>query len=70
MKKTMIIEGMSCNHCKMRVENTLGALDGVVSAVVNLEEKSAVVELSAEVSDELLKESVEDAGYDVVSIEA
>ncbi|MDN5351946.1 MAG: hypothetical protein PWQ12_865 [Clostridiales bacterium] len=68
MEKEIIIEGMSCNHCKMRVEKALGGLAGVDSAQVVLDEKKAVIQLSADVSDHDLKEAVEDAGYDVVSI--
>jgi len=67
MKKTMIIEGMSCTHCSGRVEKALNALDGV-DAVVDLEQKKAVITLSKEVGDELLKNAVIDAGYTVVEL--
>ncbi len=70
MKKKIIIEGMSCGHCSGRVTKALNELEEVVEATVDLQDKSAVVELSSEVSDQLLKDTVEDAGYDVVSIEA
>ena len=40
-KRTMHIEGMSCNHCKMRVEQALRAVDGVAGAEVSLEKKTA-----------------------------
>ncbi|MCK8059281.1 MULTISPECIES: heavy-metal-associated domain-containing protein [unclassified Fusibacter] len=69
MKKTLKIEGMSCGHCKGRVEKALGGLDGVASVEVNLEAKTATIELTAEISNELLTETVDDAGYDVVGIE-
>lgn len=39
MTKTLTIEGMSCNHCKGRVERALKELDGVESAVVDLEKR-------------------------------
>ncbi len=70
MKKTIYIEGMSCNHCKMRVEKALGELDAVTQVSVDLENKCAAVELSADVTDAVLTETVDDAGYDVVKIEA
>lgn len=70
MKKTIYIEGMSCNHCKMRVEKALGALDGVTQVAVDLEKKCASVEMSADLADAVLTETVDDAGYDVVKIEA
>ena len=67
MNKTMKIEGMSCGHCSARVEKALNAIDGV-SATVNLEEKIASIALQREVSDDVLRKAVEDAGYEVVSI--
>ena len=67
MTKVMKIEGMMCPHCSGRVDKVLNAIEGV-SAVVNLEEKSATITLSADVSDEVLKQAVIDAGYEVVSL--
>ena len=68
MTKTMKIEGMMCMHCSSRVESVLNAIEGV-SAKVDLEKKCAVVTLSAEVSDDVLRKAVTDAGYEVVSID-
>ncbi|MCQ4894774.1 heavy metal translocating P-type ATPase [Anaerotruncus sp. DFI.9.16] len=67
MKKTMVIEGMSCGHCSARVEKALNALDGV-TAKVDLEAKTASIETEGRVSDEQMKAAVTDAGYDVVSL--
>lgn len=67
MNKTMKIEGMSCGHCSGRVEKALNGIDGV-SATVNLEAKTASITLQKEVSDDVLRKAVEDAGYEVVSI--
>lgn len=69
MKKEMMIEGMSCNHCKMRVENALGEIEGVENVTVDLEAKKATFEIAYEVADAVLKEAVEDAGYDVTAIQ-
>lgn len=68
MKKVMHIEGMTCGHCQKRVEDALNNLDGV-KAEVNLEERIANVEVTGNADDELLKNTVVDAGYEVVSIE-
>ena len=68
MKKTIMIEGMSCGHCSARVEKALNALDGV-EAKVNLEAKSAEVTLSKEVPDGALRKAAEDAGYEVKGVE-
>ena len=68
MKKKIMIEGMSCNHCVMHVENALKDIEGVHDAYVNLNEKYATVDADDAISNETLKAAVEDAGYDVVNI--
>ncbi len=68
MIKTIYIEGMMCPHCEAHTKKALEELDGVVSAVANHEQKKAVVTLSSDVSDEVLKAAVEGAGYTVTSI--
>ena len=67
MTKIMVIEGMMCGHCSGRVEKALNALDGV-EAKVDLEAKTATVTLSREITDETLKTTVENAGYEVISV--
>ena len=68
MKKTMIIEGMMCGHCTGRVEQALRALEGVTQVEMSLEGKSATVTMSAQLSDQVLTDTVTQAGYQVVSI--
>lgn len=68
MKRTMKINGMMCSHCTGMVTKVLNAIDGV-SAEVSLEDKCAYIELSKEVSDDVLKNAVTEAGYDVVSLD-
>ena len=68
MEKKLGIEGMMCNHCKAHVEKALSALDGVTSAVADVEGKCAVVTLSHDVADDVLKKAVEDEGYQVTSV--
>lgn len=63
MKKTIGIEGMSCNHCKMRVTKALSQVAGVTSVEVDLSKKTAVVELASDVPDDTLKKAVTDSGY-------
>lgn len=63
---TMKIEGMMCPHCQAAVTKALEALDGT-KAEVNLEKKEAYVETGLE--KEVLKKAVEDAGYQVLSVE-
>lgn len=66
MEKTLKIEGMMCGHCEAHVRQALEALPGVESAAVSHESGTAVVTLSADISDEALKKAVTDAGYTVV----
>lgn len=66
-QRTVIIEGMTCEHCKSRVESRLNTLDGV-SAKVNLKKKTAVVSMEKDISDEQIKNAIESAGYQVTDI--
>ncbi len=68
MKKTMKIEGMMCGHCEATVKNALEALPEVSQAVVSHESGTAEVTLAKELSDDVLKETVEAKDYKVVSI--
>ena len=67
MKKLLSIDGMMCMHCQKHVHDALAAVDGVESADVNLEAKTAEVTLAKEVSDDALISAVTEAGYTVVS---
>mgnify|MGYP002511667415 CR=1 FL=1 len=69
MEKTMKIEGMMCGHCEARVKKCLEELPEVTSAAVSHESGSAVVTLSAPVDDSVLKKTVEDQDYKVISIQ-
>jgi len=64
MSQTILkIEGMTCNHCKMRAEKALQGVSGVESVKVDLENKEAVVAGNAERAN--LVKAVVDAGYTV-----
>ncbi|MBO5474083.1 MAG: heavy-metal-associated domain-containing protein [Lachnospiraceae bacterium] len=58
------IEGMTCNNCRIRVENAVNKLDGVC-AKVSLKKKQAVVSYDREVSKEEIIKAVRAAGYQV-----
>ncbi|HZK54776.1 MAG TPA: cation transporter [Desulfosporosinus sp.] len=65
MSETILkVEGMTCNHCKMRAEKALQGVSGVEGVKVDLTAKEAVVTGNAERA-ELVK-AVVDAGYSVV----
>lgn len=69
MEKVLNIEGMVCGNCVKHVHKALMEISGIQEAVVELESKTAQVQLSQAVSDEVLKAAIEDAGYELVSIE-
>lgn len=66
MEKTMKINGMMCGHCSGRVKKVLEALPEVDEAIVSHENGTAILTLNAEISDEVLKKTVEDQGYEVI----
>ena len=68
MEKSIInVEGMSCEHCEKAVKGAIGSLDGVSNVIVDLESKQVTVE-GENLQDNLLKDAVEDAGYDLVKV--
>ena len=66
--KTISIEGMQCNHCKMSVEKALNSIEGITSVEVDLENKNAVIEYSKEIENDKIKSVIEDAGFEVIDI--
>ena len=69
MKKTITIKGMMCPHCESTVKKALEALAQVDSAEVSHANGTAVVTLNAEISDQLLRETVEAKDFAVIGIE-
>ncbi|MCB2353587.1 heavy-metal-associated domain-containing protein [Clostridium estertheticum] len=68
MKKKIYVEGMSCGHCVNHVSEALKEI-GAKDVEVNLESKLATAEIGDNISDDVIKAAIEDAGYDVVKIE-
>lgn len=68
MNKVVLIEGMMCGHCTGRVQKALEEISGVESVTMSLENKSAEVVLNEQVTDEMLKTAVTEAGYEVTQI--
>ena len=71
MTKTIYIEGMQCNHCKMSVEKALMGIEGISKVEVSLQNKSATIEypkeLEGKIKDEKIKEAIEGAGFKLMS---
>ena len=68
MEKILKIEGMMCNHCVMHVQKALAAVPGVADVTVSLVEKAAKVKLNQNVSDDVFRTVIEDAGYQLTEI--
>lgn len=66
-KKTVIVEGMTCEHCQNWVEKSINEIDGA-AAKVNLKKKEVVVSMEKEIGDDVIKKAIEKAGYKVVEI--
>ena len=66
-KKTVHIEGMTCEHCVQSVKKALNEIEGV-SARGNLQKKEAVVSYDRVIENDVLKKTVEKAGFQVASI--
>lgn len=63
-QKTFFIEGMTCEHCKNRVERSINAIDGA-AVKVNLKKKTAVISMEKEINSEEIRAAIEKAGYTV-----
>ena len=63
---TIIVEGMSCEHCVKAVKDAIEALDGVSGAAVDLSSRTAAVEYDAgKVALEQIKAAIVEEGYEV-----
>jgi copper chaperone CopZ len=60
---TYSVPGMHCGHCKAAVEQELSTVDGVSAVKADLESKLVTVSGSG-LSDEALRDAIEQAGYE------
>ena len=67
MTKTILVEGMSCEHCVKAVKAALSELTEVNSVEVDLSLKKVVVE-GENLVEEKLREAIDEAGYEVLEI--
>ena len=66
MKETIIkVEGMVCGGCEKRVVNALSDLQGVSEVVASYQNGTVLVKMTEEVDVEVLKEKIEDLGFEV-----
>lgn len=67
MNKTIYITGMHCQHCVKAVEEALQGLEGIRQVNVDLEQNLATI-TADNVTDQMIKEAIEDIGFDVTDI--
>ena len=63
MSRTYEVTGMTCDHCRMAVENEVGAVPGVTAVAVNVSTGAVLVEGDAE--ERLVRDAIVEAGYEV-----
>lgn len=67
--RTLTVEGMSCSHCENAIKKSVGELNGVNNVTVDLKEKKVMVEFDTErVSIEIIRDTIEDQGYEVKKV--
>ena len=69
MTKTVHIKGIMCARCEMRVKKALEALPFVESAAASHENGTAVINTSADFSEEAVKAAITEAGYEFVKVD-
>nr|WP_314278400.1 heavy metal-associated domain-containing protein [uncultured Peptostreptococcus sp.] len=69
MKKRLVIEGMHCENCAKGLRDILlEDLEGVDILEISLEGKYADIEINSSISDEDLKNAVEELGFELKDI--
>ena len=64
--KILNVEGMSCSHCENSIKKAVGSLNGVGNVIVDLSGKKVTIEFDPEkVSVDIIKDTIEDQGYDI-----
>ena len=66
MQTTFKVEGMMCKHCQKHVHDALAKMDGVTAVEVSLENNSATVTATKEISIDDFAKVIDDAGYELV----
>ncbi len=66
-QKTVLIEGMVCDHCSGRIHNALNSIEGVNAKVIR-SKKKAIVKMARNIDDSEIKRIITDLGYEVEDI--
>ncbi|MBL4560630.1 MAG: SO_0444 family Cu/Zn efflux transporter [Labilibaculum sp.] len=63
IKKLVLVNGMTCNHCKNSVEKHIGAMNNITSAKVNLEQKLLHI-VGKSIDMNTIKKEIESLGFE------
>lgn len=67
MKEIKIkVKGIHCSGCENRIKKVLELLDEVESVSASSSEGEVIVTLNKEINLELIKEQIEDLGFEVI----
>jgi|LGOV01.1.fsa_nt_gb Cu+-exporting ATPase len=66
--QTLEVDAMTCGHCKTKVEKLLNEMSEVESAEVDLIDGTVEVKMNKEISNEIFKEILDNAGYPLLSV--
>ncbi|MCD6269898.1 MAG: heavy-metal-associated domain-containing protein [Deltaproteobacteria bacterium] len=65
MQETIIVKGMSCQHCVKAVNAILGEFDGVSEIVVDLASGKVTFKAEVAIDHQQLAQKLDDAGYEI-----
>jgi len=68
MKSTLNVVGMTCGHCENAVTAELLKINGVTGVTVDLDTQKVTVESAEVLAENALKQAIDEAGYELVSI--
>lgn len=68
IRKVITIEGMMCNHCKIKVEDALLKLNDVSKVKVSLKDKKAVIYSNSSINDDDIIKTIDKLEYKVINI--
>ncbi len=70
MKEIKIkVKGMHCEGCEKRIKNSLGLLDEIENVIVSFTNGEVTIKLKKEINLEIIKEQIEDLGFEVIDNE-
>ena len=59
------VNGMVCGGCEKRVINAVSTIEGVKEVIANYNEGTVVVKSDIKISEDIIKEKIEDIGFEV-----